>query len=80
MGLLDEATDMLDAATGGKSTSKAEVKAGFVLKDILSVPEQDEAGDFGTSYAGQDDNPNPLDGGIPTEFIHFGMVHPDTGK
>ena len=80
MGLLDDASDMLDAATGGKATGKAEAKAEFVLKDTLSNPDQDEGGSFGTSFAGQDDNPNPLDGGIPTEFIHFGMVHPDIGK
>jgi hypothetical protein len=80
MGLLDKATAVLDAATGGKATSKAEAKAEYVLKDILSSPEDADAGIVGTSYNGQGDNPNPLDGGIPTEFIHFGMVHPDTGK
>ena len=80
MGLLDDATSMLDAATGGKKTSQAEAEAEFVLKEILSRPEAGETGSIGTSYAGQDDNPNPLDAGITTEFIHFGNVHPDTGK
>lgn len=80
MGLLDDASSMLDAATGGGKTSKAEAKPEYVLKDILSSPDDADAGAFGTSYAGQDDNPNPLDGGITTEFIHFGNVHPDTGK
>ena len=80
MGLLDDASNMLDAATGGKATAKATAKAEFVPGETLSVPELDDAGDFGTSYDGQDDNPNPLDAGIPTEFIHFGIVHPGSGK
>ncbi len=80
MGLLDDASKMLDSATGGKATAKADAKAEFVPGDTLSVPELDDAGDFGTSYEGQDDNPNPLDGGIPTEYIHFGFVHPGSGK
>jgi hypothetical protein len=80
MGLLDDATNMLDAATGGQETSQATGEAKFFLKEILSRPEAGEAGFVGTSYAGQDDNPNPLDAGITTEFIHFGNVHPDTGK
>lgn len=81
MGLLDDATEKLDALTGGGETSKTDdAKAEFVLKELLSKPEAGEAGFVGTSYAGQDDNPNPLDTGIPTEFIHFGYVHPDTDK
>lgn len=80
MGLLDSATSMLDAATGGKKTSTSAADAKFYLKEILSRPEEGESGSVGTSYAGQDDNPNPLDAGITTEFIHFGNVHPDTGK
>lgn len=80
MGLLDDASNMLDAATGGKAASKSSAKAEFKLDEILSVPEESDAGSFGPSYLGQDDNPNPLDGGITTEFIHFGKVHPDTGK
>lgn len=80
MGLLDAASNMLDAATGGKATSKASATAEFKPDEILSAPEESDVGSFGTSYIGQDDNPNPLDGGITTEFIHFGMVHPDTGK
>ncbi|MGI9034511.1 MAG: hypothetical protein ACR2GD_00600 [Pyrinomonadaceae bacterium] len=80
MGLLDDASSMLDAATGGKKTSQAEAKPEFLLKDILSSPDKADAGAMGISYSGQSDNPNPLDGGITTEFIHFGMAHPDTGK
>lgn len=71
---------MLDAATGGGKTSTASGEAKYFLKEILSSPEAGESGFVGTSYAGQDDNPNPFDPGIPTEFIHFGGVHPDTGK
>ncbi|MGI8468496.1 MAG: hypothetical protein ACR2N3_08590 [Pyrinomonadaceae bacterium] len=80
MGLLDDASKMLDAATGGKPTSKVEAKPEFLLKDILSIPEKGDVGSVGISHSGQNDNPNPLDGGITTEFIHFGNVHPDTGK
>lgn len=81
MGLLDDATSKLDALTGGGETSTTEAaEAEFLLKELLSKPEAGEAGFVGTSYAGQDDNPNPLDTGIITEFIHFGYVHPDTGK
>lgn len=39
MGLLDDASNMLDAATGGKATAKAEAKAEFVAGETLSVPE-----------------------------------------
>lgn len=80
MDFLDKAAKKLDALTAGESTSTAEAKAEFELKELLSKPEAGEAGYVGTSYAGQDDNPNPLDAGITTEFIHFGYVHPDTGK
>lgn len=80
MGLLDDATSMLDAATGGKQSSTAEAEAKYFLKEVLSNPETGESGFVGTSYAGQDDLPNPFDPGIITEFIHFGKVHPDTGK
>ncbi len=80
MSFLDDASSMLDAATAGKETSKAEAKPEFTLGDTLSKPESGDSGFVGTSYAGQDDLPNPLDAGIPTEFIHFGKVHPDIGK
>ena len=65
-------------AAGKLLRRKREAK--YELKDFLSTMEQDDAGFVGTSYNGQDDNPNALDGGIATEFIHFGSVHPDTGK
>ncbi len=80
MGFLDDATSKLDALTAGNETSQAKGEPKFYLKEILSRPEEGESGFVGTSYAGQDDNPNPLDGGITIEFIHFGKVHPDTGK
>lgn len=80
MGMLDDASAMLDAATGGKATAKAEAEAKYKLDVLLSAPEASDVGSFGTSALGQSDNPNPLDGGITTEFIHFGFVHPDTGK
>ena len=80
MSFLDDAGGLLDAATGGGKTSTASGEARFFLKESLSKADAGESGFVGTSYAGQDDNPNPFDPGIPTEFIHFGNVHPDTGK
>lgn len=80
MGLLDDATSKLDALTAGQETSKATGEPKFYLKETLSKPDAGEAGFVGTSYSGQDDLPNPLDTGIPIEFIHFGNVHPGTGK
>lgn len=80
MGFLDDASSKLDALTSGHETSQAEGTAEFTEGDTLSVPEAGGSGWVGTSYAGQDDNPNPVDAGIPIEFIHFGKVHPDVGK
>ena len=80
MGLLDDATSKLDALTAGGETSTATGDPKFYLKETLSKPDAGEAGFVGTSYSGQDDLPNPLDTGIPIEFIHFGNVHPGTGK
>lgn len=80
MGLLDDATSKLDALTAENKTSTATGEPKFYLKETLSNPDAGEAGFVGTSYSGQDDLPNPLDTGIPIEFIHFGNVHPGTGK
>jgi hypothetical protein len=80
MSFLDDASSMLDAATSGKETTQAEAKPEFTLGETLTKPDSGDAGWVGPSYAGQDDEPNPLDSGIPTEFIHFGKVHPDVGK
>jgi hypothetical protein len=81
MGLLDDASAKLDALSAGPETTQTEAQeAEFTLGDTLTKPESGDSGWVGPSYAGQDDNPNPLDAGIPTEFIHFGKVHPDIGK
>ncbi|HQU92679.1 MAG TPA: hypothetical protein PLK77_10305, partial [Pyrinomonadaceae bacterium] len=81
MGLLDDASAKLDALSAGPETSQTEAQPPeFSLGDTLTKPESGDSGWVGPSYAGQDDNPNPLDAGIPTEFIHFGKVHPDIGK
>jgi len=80
MGLLDDASSMLDAATSGGETSQVEATAEYEKKEPLTVPESGPSGWVGTSYAGQDDEPNAVDAGIPIEFIHFGLVHPDQGK
>ncbi|MEQ1761778.1 MAG: hypothetical protein ABL984_01400 [Pyrinomonadaceae bacterium] len=81
MGLLDDVSDKLDALTADQETSQSkaeEVK--FVPGDTLSKPESGSAGFVGTQPAGEDAKPNVVDAGIPTEFIHFGIVHPDMGK
>jgi len=80
MGLLDDASSMLDAATAGQKTQTApEAKPDFVKDVPLTEPQTGSSGQVGTSYSGQSDQPNPLDAGIPTEFIHFGLVNPDIG-
>src|SRR6185503_10179446 len=82
MGFLDDASSKLDALTGGgKPAAAAESKPAVFEKDVpLSEPESGSSGQVGTSYNGQPDQPNPIDAGIPTEFIHFGKVHPGIGK
>lgn len=81
MGFLDDASSKLDALTAGKSTSQAtagEVK--YEPGDTLSKPESGSSGFVGTQPAGDEAKPNVVDAGIPTEYIHFGWVHPDMGK
>ncbi|MEO5860141.1 MAG: hypothetical protein ABIR33_14480 [Pyrinomonadaceae bacterium] len=81
MGLLDDVSDKLDALSAGQETSQSkaeEVK--FVAGETLSKPESGSAGFVGTQPAGEDAKPNVVDAGIPTEYIHFGIVHPDMGK
>lgn len=80
MGLLDDATSKLDALTDGGETSKATGDPKFYLKEILSKDDAGSSGFMGPSYSGQNDKPNTLKPGIPIEFIHFGNVHPGTGK
>jgi hypothetical protein len=82
MGLLDDASSKLDALTGGgKPAAAAEAKPAVFEEGVpLSEPESGSSGQVGTSYNGQPDQPNPIDAGIPTEFIHFGKVHPGIGK
>ena len=83
MGFLDDAvskaSSVLDAATAGAGGAAVEGAAKFTLGEMISDPEATDVGDFGTSTEGQDDVPNALDPGIPTEFLHFGKVHADAG-
>lgn len=81
MGLLDDASAKLDALSADRATteSKAE-EVKFEPGDTLSKPESGSAGFVGTQPAGEDAKPNVVDAGIPTEYIHFGLVHPDMGK
>jgi len=81
MGLLDDVSDKLDALSADKATSQSkaeEVK--FEPGVTLSKPESGDGGFVGTQPAGEDAKPNVVDAGIPTEYIHFGIVHPDMGK
>jgi hypothetical protein len=80
MGLLDDATSKLDALTAAGETSKAKGEPKFYLKEILSKDDAGSSGFVGPSHSGQTDKPNTLKPGIPIEFIHFGNVHPGTGK
>ena len=77
--IADKASSVLDAATGGANNAAVEGAAKFTLGEMISDPEASDKGDFGTSYEGQDDTPNAMDTGIPTEFLHFGRVHADSG-
>ncbi len=81
MGLLDDASDKLDALSADRGTteSKAE-EIKFEPGETLSKPESGDGGFVGTQPAGEDAKPNVVDAGIPTEYIHFGIVHPDMGK
>lgn len=81
MGLLDDASEKLDALSADKATSQSkaeEIK--FVGGETLSKPDSGDGGFVGTQPAGQDAKPNVVDAGIPTEYPHFGIVHPDMGK
>ncbi len=81
MGLLDDASEKLDALSAGPKTSQSKAeKVDFKEGETLSKPESGDAGFVGSQPAGQDTKPNVVDAGIPTEYIHFGLVHPDMGK
>ena len=87
MGLLDTATDYankassaLDSVTGGQKTGTskaAEVK--FEKDERLSGEDKNEGIVAGPDTPGSEFKPNVKKTGIPTEFIHFGQVHPDSG-
>lgn len=76
---VSKASSVLDVATAGADNQAVEGAAKFTLGEMISDPEASDVGDFGTSYEGQDDTPNAMDTGIPTEFLHFGRVHADSG-
>lgn len=81
MGLLEDASEKLDALSADKGTTQsAAEKIEFVEGENLSKPESGDGGFVGTQPAGQDTKPNVVDAGIPTEYIHFGLVHKDMGK
>jgi hypothetical protein len=86
MGFLDAATDiankassLLDAATGGQKTGTATGKAEFVKDSVLTNTDENSGGSAAPAPGGEG-KPVAFDFGIPTEFIHFGRVHPDAGK
>ena len=81
MGLLDDASEKLDALSAERETTQAKAEeVVFERSETLAKPESGDGGFVGTQPAGQDAKPNVVDAGIPTEYIHFGLVHPDMGK
>ena len=86
MGFLDAASDIankassaLDSVTGGQKTGTSSGKAEFVKDELLSDKEAKQGGSAAPAPGGTG-KPVTFDFGIPTEFVHFGRVHPDTGK
>ncbi len=81
MGLLDDASDKLDALSADRETTQAKAEEVVFTEGVtLSKPESGDGGFVGTQPSGEDAKPNVVDAGIPTEYIHFGIVHPDMGK
>ena len=81
MGLLDDASAKLDALSAGPDVSQSEAeKIEFVEGESLTKPDSKDGGFVGTQPAGQDAKPNVVDAGIPTEYIHFSLVHKDIGR
>lgn len=84
MGLLDDALDTagkaLDAAAGGgKGAATPSKPAEFKRDESLADAGGDTGGAAGPTPDGSGP-PVPFDLGIPTEFIHYGLVHADLGK
>lgn len=86
MGFLDAASDIaskassaLDAVTGGQKTGTSAGEAKFVKGDILTDKDAKQGGSAAPAPDGAG-KPVTFDFGIPTEFVHFGRFHPDTGK
>ena len=80
MGLLDDAVGALDAvANAGAAGGPATATPKFIRDEPLIGQHEDSGGAAGPDPDGSGKY-NALDTGIPTEFIHYGLVHADTGK
>jgi len=80
VGLLDDAVGALDAlANAGAAGGAATATPKFIRDEPLVGQHEDTGGAAGPDPDGSGKY-NALDTGIPTEFIHYGLVHADTGK
>jgi hypothetical protein len=80
MGLLDDAVGALDAlAKSGAPGAAVSKPAEFKRDEPLSTADNNKGGAAGPTPDGSG-KPVPFDLGIPTEFIHYGLVHADMGK
>jgi hypothetical protein len=80
LGLLDDAVGVLDAVAGaGGAGGPVSATPKFIRDEPLTSKDDDSGGAAGPDPDGSGKH-NALDTGIPTEFIHYGLVHADTGK
>ncbi len=80
MGLLDDAAKALDSVAGaGGAGGPVAGEAKYIRDQPLTSEDSDSGGAAGPDPDGSGKF-NALDTGIPTEFIHFGLVHADQGK
>jgi hypothetical protein len=80
MGMLDDAVGALDAvANAGGAGGPVSATPVFVRDEPLITKDADSGGAAGPDPDGSGKH-NAVDTGIPTEFIHYGLVHADVGK
>jgi len=80
VGLLDDAASALDkVANAGAAGGVVTATPKFIRDEPLVESHDDSGGAAGPDPDGSGKY-NALDTGIPTEFIHYGLVHADTGK
>jgi hypothetical protein len=80
LGFLDDAVSVLDkVANAGGAGGPATATPTFIRDEPLTGAHSDSGGAAGPDPDGSGKH-NALDTHIPTEFIHYGLVHADTDK